>query len=65
MNLEPMQKAVGIFGSSYEVVTPVIDGVLSSGVNDELNMGLVRLASGQRTGAQVAADVQRVHDASR
>jgi raffinose/stachyose/melibiose transport system substrate-binding protein len=65
MNLEPMQKAIGTFGSSYSVVTPVIDGVLSSAVNDELNMGLVRLASGQRTGAQVAADVQRVHDASR
>jgi raffinose/stachyose/melibiose transport system substrate-binding protein len=65
MNLEPMQKAIGVFGSSYSVVTPVIDGVLKSGVNDELNMGLVRLALGERTGAQVAADVQRSHEANR
>ena len=65
MKLEPMQKAIGAFGSTYSVVTPVIDGVLSSDVNDELNMALVRLALGEITGAQAGADVQRVHDASR
>jgi raffinose/stachyose/melibiose transport system substrate-binding protein len=63
MQLEPMQKAIGVFGSTYSVVTPVIDGVLTSGVNDALNIGLVQLALGERTGAQVGADVQRVHDA--
>jgi raffinose/stachyose/melibiose transport system substrate-binding protein len=65
MQLEPMQRTIGTFGTTYSVISPVIDGVLSSSVNDALNIGLVQLALGERTAAQVTAEIQRVHDSGR
>jgi len=62
MNLEPMQIAVGNLGTQYTTGTAVIDGVLAGEVNGAIEVGLIELAMGRRTAAQVAADVQRVHE---
>ena len=62
LNLEPLQIAVGNLGSQYTTGTAVIDGVLAGEVNGELEVGLIELAWGRRTAAQVAADVQAVQN---
>jgi raffinose/stachyose/melibiose transport system substrate-binding protein len=58
MNLEPMQVAVGNLGAQFTTSTPVIDAVLASEVFEPINDGLIDLALGRRTAAQVANDVQ-------
>jgi len=63
MKLEPMQKAVGAIADTFEISTCVIDGVFASEVYLPINTGLYELARQTRTGAQVAADVQRAFDA--
>ena len=62
MKLEPMQKAVGNLGNEFATATAVIDGVFASDVYEPINNGLVELALGRRTGAQVAADVQNAYN---
>jgi len=62
MKLEPMQKAVGNLGNEFTTATVVIDGVFASDVYEPINNGLVELALGRRTGAQVAADVQNAYN---
>ena len=63
MKLEPMQKAVGALGNQFTTPTVVIDGVFASEVYLPINTGLIEIAMGRRTPAQVAADVQRAFDA--
>jgi len=62
MKLEPMQKAVGNLGNEFKTPTVVIDGVFASEVYTPINTGLIEIAMGRRTPAQVAADVQRAFD---
>jgi len=62
MNLEPMQKAIGNLGNEFSTATVVIDGVFPSEVYLPINTGLIEIAMGTRTPAQVAADVQRAFD---
>jgi len=62
MKLEPMQKAVGNLGNEFKTATAVIDGVFASDVYEPINNGLVELALGRRTGAQIAADVQNAYN---
>jgi len=62
MRLEPMQIAMGSFGTQYTTSTPVIDGVISGEVNGAIERGLIELAMGTQTAQQVAAEVQRVQD---
>jgi len=62
MKLEPMQKAVGNLGNEFKTPTVVIDGVFASEVYTPINTGLIEIAMGRRTPAQVAADVQRAYD---
>jgi raffinose/stachyose/melibiose transport system substrate-binding protein len=62
MKLEPMQKAVGALGTQFKTPTVVIDGVFASEVYTPINTGLIEIAMGRRTPAQVAADVQRAYD---
>lgn len=65
MNLEPMQKAIGNLGSTFTTSTPVIDGVMPSEVYEPINRGLIEIATGRQTPAQVAAEVQRAYEAWR
>jgi len=62
MNLEPMQKAIGNLGNEFTTATVVIDGVFPSEVYLPINTGLIEIAMGTRTPAQVAADVQKAFD---
>lgn len=62
MKLEPMQKAIGNLGKEFSTATVVIDGVFPSEVYLPINTGLIEIAMGQRTPAQVAANVQRAFD---
>ena len=62
MNLEPMQRAIGALGNEFSTATSVIDGVFPSEVYNPINVGLIEIALGNRTPAQVAADVQRAFD---
>jgi raffinose/stachyose/melibiose transport system substrate-binding protein len=63
MKLEPLQKAIGNLGSQFTTATVVIDGVFASEVYEPINRGLIQIATGDRTPAQVAADVQSAYDA--
>jgi raffinose/stachyose/melibiose transport system substrate-binding protein len=58
MKLEPMQKAVGNLGNAFTTATVVIDGVFASEVYLPINTGLIEIAMGTRTPAQVAQAVQ-------
>jgi raffinose/stachyose/melibiose transport system substrate-binding protein len=62
MNLEPMQVAVGNLGAQFTTSTPVIDAVLDSAVFEPINDGLIELALGTKTAAQVANEVQIAFD---
>jgi len=62
MNLEPLQKAVGNLGNEFTTATVVIDGVFASEVYLPINTGLIEIAMGRRTPAQVAADTQSAFD---
>jgi len=62
MKLEPMQKAIANLGNEFKTATVVIDGVFDSSVYNPINTGLIEIALGRRTPAQVAADVQRAYD---
>jgi raffinose/stachyose/melibiose transport system substrate-binding protein len=63
MKLEPMQKAVGNLGSQFQTATVVIDGVFPSEVYLPINTGLIEIAMGTRSPAQVAQTVQAAFDA--
>jgi raffinose/stachyose/melibiose transport system substrate-binding protein len=63
MKLEPMQKAVGNLGNEFQTATVVIDGVFPSEVYLPINTGLIEIAMGTRTPAQVAQTVQAAFDA--
>ena len=63
MKLEPMQKAIGNLGNEFTTATVVIDGVFASEVYEPINRGLIEIATGRQTPAQVAAEVQRAFDA--
>jgi len=63
MKLEPMQKAIGAIGTTFNTATCVIDGVFASEVYLPINYGLINLALGTTTGAAVAAEVQKAFDA--
>jgi len=63
MNLEPMQKAIGNLGATFNTSTAVIDGVMPSEVYEPINRGLIEIAVGRQTPAQVAAEVQRQFEA--
>jgi len=63
MKLEPMQRAIGAIGSTFNTATCVIDGVFASEVYLPINYGLINLALGTTTGAAVAAEVQKAFDA--
>jgi len=62
MNLEPIQKAMGGLANEIRYATPVIDAVMPSEVFLPINIALFELGMGTRTGAQVAADIQRAYD---
>jgi len=62
MQLEPMQKAIGNLGNEFATATVVIDGVFPSEVYEPINRGLIQIATGDRSPAQVAADVQGAFD---
>jgi len=62
IKLEPIQVAVGNLGKEYTVGTCVIDGAFHADVYTPINDGLVELGLGQKTGAQVAATVQKAYD---
>jgi len=59
MKLEPMQRAIGAIGNTFNTATCVIDGVFPSEVYLPINYGLINLALGTTTGAAVAAEVQK------
>jgi raffinose/stachyose/melibiose transport system substrate-binding protein len=63
MDLEPMQKAIGNIGSTFQTATVVIDGVFDSSVYDVINDGLAEIGLRSKTPQQVAADVQRAFEA--
>jgi len=58
MDLEPMQRAIGNLGNEFQTATVVIDGVFASEVYEPINTGLIQIALGQATAAQVAQNVQ-------
>jgi len=62
MKLEPMQKTIANIGNEFKTATVVIDGVFPSEAYNPINIGLIEIAMGKRTPAQVAADVQRAFD---
>jgi len=63
MQLEPLQRAIGAVGSTFNTATCVIDGVFASDVYLPINYGLINLALGTTTGAAVAQETQRAFDA--
>jgi len=63
MPLEPMQVAVGNLGNQFKTATVVIDGVFPSEVYEPINTGLIEIALGRSTPAQVADTVQKAFDA--
>ena len=65
MNVEPITLAVANLGKEYTTGTCVIDGVFHADVYNPINDGLVELGLGKKTGAQIAAEVQKVFDAGR
>ena len=65
MALEPIQTAIGQLGTQYTTGTAVIDGVFHSDVYNPINDGLFEIAMGTKTPQQVAAEIQRVFDASK
>jgi raffinose/stachyose/melibiose transport system substrate-binding protein len=62
MKLEPMQKTIANIGNEFKTATVVIDGVFPSEAYNPINTGLIEIAMGKRTPAQVAADVQKAFD---
>ena len=65
INFEPMQTAVGNLGNEYTTGTCVIDDKFDSDVYDPINDGLVELALGTKTAAQIAAETQQIFDTGR
>jgi raffinose/stachyose/melibiose transport system substrate-binding protein len=63
MQLEPLQRAIGAVGNTFNTATCVIDGVFASDVYLPINYGLINLALGTTTGATVAQETQRAFDA--
>jgi len=62
MDLQPLSIAVGNIGREFDTATVVIDAVFHSDVFEPINNGLIQLALGTRTAAQVAADTQNAFD---
>jgi raffinose/stachyose/melibiose transport system substrate-binding protein len=62
MQLEPLQRAIGAVGGTFNTATSVIDGVFASDVYLPINYGLINLALGTTTGAAVAQETQRAFD---
>ncbi|MCL2808683.1 MAG: extracellular solute-binding protein [Treponema sp.] len=62
MDLQPLSIAVGNIGREFDIATVVIDAVFHSDVFEPINNGLIQLALGTRTAAQVAADTQNAFD---
>jgi len=65
INVEPITLAVANLGKQYTTGTCVIDGVFNADVFNPINDGLVELGLGTKTGAQMAADIQKVFDEGR
>jgi len=63
MPLEPMQVAIGNLGNQFQTATAVIDGVMPSEVYEPINAGLIQLALGRQTAAQVAQTTQTAWEA--
>jgi len=63
MNLEPILNNIGNMGNTFTTATVVIDGVFASEVFEPINTGLIQLALGTQTAAQVAQNVQNAYDA--
>jgi len=59
LTLEPMQVSMVNFGSQYSVGTCVIDDKFEGDVYNPINDGLVELALGTKTAAQIAAGAQQ------
>jgi raffinose/stachyose/melibiose transport system substrate-binding protein len=62
MQLEPLQKAIGAVGSTFNTATCVIDVVFDSDIWRPINDGLRGIGLGSKTPQQVAADTQRAFD---
>ena len=63
-NLEPLVgKRMAFYSEAYDTISPVIDGVLHSDVFNVINVGLQEIGLGDKTPAQVAADVQDAWEA--
>ena len=63
MQLEPLQRAIGALGNTFNTATVVIDGAFASEVYEPINTGLIQLALGTQTAAQVAQTVQNAYEA--
>ncbi len=63
--LEPITEKMMAFYASVPKTTYVLDGVLPSAVNDQLNAGLQAIGLGTKTPLQVASDMQAALDSWR